>query len=193
MVLVRHGDTEWSRCGRHTGRTDVPLVPEGREQARRLAGLLAPWSFALVLSSPLSRALETAALAGYPDPEIIDELSEWDYGEYEGRTSAEICRERPGWTLWSEGVPGGETASAVGARADRVIERAQAVEGDTLCFAHGHVLRVLAARWVGLPPIGGRFLALGTASLSVLGWERGARVLALWNQRAPAPDEAPGH
>ncbi len=186
LVLVRHGATEWSESGRHTGRTDVAILPEGREQAARMAPVLGEMPFALVLTSPLSRARDTCALAGFAErAEATDDLLEWDYGDYEGRTTEEIREERPNWTLWADGVPGGETAGAVGRRVDRVIERARATRGDTLCFAHGHVLRVLAARWVGLPPIGGRFLALQAGSLAVLGWEREVPVIERWNEPSP--------
>ena len=183
LVVVRHGATEWSEEGRHTGRTDVPLVEQGRQQARALAPLLQSMSFELVLTSPLSRASETCTLAGFGDlAEPTEDLLEWDYGEYEGKTSAEIRVGRPGWTLWADGVPGGESAASVGRRADRVIERARGTGGDTLCFAHGHILRVAAARWVGLPPMGGRLLAFDAASVGVLGWEREVPVIARWNE-----------
>ncbi len=184
MWLVRHGTTEWSRDGRHTGRTDVPLLPEGQAQAeavgeRLAAGVPHP---ALVLTSPLARAAATCRLAGLGDrAEPCEDLLEWDYGDYEGRTTAEIRAERPGWTLWTDGVPGGESAADVGRRADEVIRRARAVDGDVVCFSHGHLLRVLAARWVGLPPVGGRLLGLAVGSLSVLGWEREVPVVARWS------------
>lgn len=182
-VLVRHGETEWSQGGRHTGRTDVPLTETGREQAKMLAGCLSAWSFAKVLSSPLVRAMDTCKLAGLADrAEVRDDLMEWDYGEYEGRTTGDIRIERPGWNLWAEGVPGGETVEEVGERADRVLAEIRAVDGDAALFAHGHVLRVLAARWVGLEPDRGRSLALGTATISVLGFEREAPVVVRWNQ-----------
>ncbi len=186
LVVVRHGETEWSETGRHTGRTDVPLLPEGRDQAKRLGAALAAMSFSLVLTSPLSRAADTCALAGFGDrAEATDDLLEWDYGDFEGRTTTEIRQEWPGWSLWTDGVPGGETAASVGRRADRVIERARAEDGETLCFAHGHVLRVLAARWVGLPPVGARLLAFGPGSLGVLGWEREVPVIERWNEPSP--------
>lgn len=191
IFLVRHGETEWSRIGRHTGRTDVPLEPEGRAQAEAVGRLLGGRGFALVLASPLERAAETCRLAGYGDrAEPCPDLVEWDYGSYEGRTSAEVRAERPGWTLWTDGVPGGETAADVGRRADRVVARARDAGGDTLCVAHGHVLRVLAARWTGLPPVGGRLLALDAGSVSVLGWERETPVVECWNQRPPPPGPA---
>jgi len=186
LFLVRHGATAWSRSGQHTGLTDVPLLDEGREEARSLAPLLDRLSFALVLTSPLLRAQVTCALAGVGDrAEVNEDIFEWDYGVFVVRTTEEIRLERPGWSLWVDGVPGGETVGAVGRRVDRVIELARRQEGDTICFAHGHVLRVLAARWVGLPPVGGRFLALEPAALSALGWEREVPVLVRWN--APSP------
>jgi broad specificity phosphatase PhoE len=187
LVVVRHGATSWSEEGRHTGRTDVPLNARGTAQARRLAAVLSAQHFALVLTSPLSRAVETCALAGFGDRAESDpDLAEWDYGEDEGRTTAEIRAERPGWTLWNDGVHGGESAGEVGRRADRVIERARRAGGDTLCFAHGHIGRVLAARWVGLPAVGGRVLAFDAGSLGVLGWERETPVIERWNER-PGP------
>ena len=183
MVLLRHGATEWSLSGQHTGRTDIPLLEVGREQARGAGELLRDMKFALVLTSPLRRARETCALAGFdgePDPDLL----EWDYGAYEGLTTAAIQAERPGWSLWTDGVIGGEGGADVGRRVDRVIQRARLVEGDTLCVAHGHVLRVLAARWLGLPPAGGRLFALGTGTVSILGWERDTPVVSLWNEGA---------
>jgi len=186
MFLVRHAQTAWSLEGRHTGRTDVALLPEGRAAAAALGGTLASRRFALVLSSPLERARDTCGLCGFGDRARCDpDLAEWDYGDFEGLTTEEIRAERPGWTLWSDGVVGGETAADVGRRADRVIARARSSPGDTLCFSHGHLLRVLAARWVGLPPAGGRTLALGPGSLSVLGWEREVPVIARWNVVVP--------
>jgi broad specificity phosphatase PhoE len=181
--LVRHAETEWSRAGLHTGRTDVPLTDEGREHARRLGELLAGRSFAVVLSSPLSRARETAALAGF-DPDRVqvrEDLLEWDYGEYEGITTREIRERRPGWYLWTDGVPGGETPEEVGARCDRVIEEVSAAPGDVAVFAHGHVLRALAARWVEQPVSFGGRLYLSTGSVCVLGYEREVRVVRRWN------------
>ena len=185
VVLVRHGQTEWSVSGQHTGTTDIPLTGQGRVQAEALGARLAGWRFERVLSSPLARALDTCRLAGMGDRvEITDDLREWDYGEYEGRRTVDIREERPGWGLWADGVPGGETVEEVGRRADRVIEAARNAPGDVALFAHGHVLRVLAARWVGLPPDHGRLLALSTASISVLGWERENAVVERWNESA---------
>jgi probable phosphoglycerate mutase len=180
MVLLRHGATEWSLSGQHTGRTDIPLLDLGRAQARAAGDVLREMSFDQVLTSPLRRAAETCALAGFdgqPDPDLL----EWDYGAYEGLTSAEIMAERPGWTLWTDGVVDGEAPADVGRRVDRVIENARSASGDTLCVAHGHVLRVLAARWLGLPPVAGRLFALATGTVSVLGWEREAPVVERWN------------
>jgi broad specificity phosphatase PhoE len=183
IVLVRHGETEWSRAGKHTGSTDVPLTEGGRRQAQIVGAALQNRRFAAVWTSPLSRALETCRLAGFGDVAVSkDELVEWDYGDYEGRTTLEIRRERPGWTLWRDGVPGGETVDEVGARVDRALAEAASVDGDVLVFAHGHVLRALAARWLGLELAGGRLFALDPARLSVLGYERETRVIRLWNQ-----------
>lgn len=184
IYLVRHGETSWSTAGKHTGRTDVPLTDAGREQARILGRRLAGHPFALVLTSPLSRAAETAALAGFPTAERDDDLMEWDYGDLEGRTTHDIQASIGGWTIWTGPWPAGETADAVGARADRVIERCldRSVDGDALVFAHGHLLRVLAARWLGLAANQGSLLALGTATLGILGWDRANRVIETWNE-----------
>ena len=183
LWLVRHGETEWSASGRHTGRTDIGLDDAGRRQAEALGRLLAGHSFGLVLTSPLQRARETCALAGYGDRARVDEdLREWDYGDYEGVTTDEIRSARPGWTLWTDGCPHGETAEQVAARADRVIARVRAAETETVAFAHGHLLRVLAARWVGLDASAGALLALDTATVSVLGWEREQPVVRSWNR-----------
>ena len=170
-------------AGKHTGRTDVRLTEAGRREAQVVGSELQKRRFAAVWTSPLSRAADTCRLAGFGDLAVPrDELMEWDYGEYEGRTTAEIRHERPGWTLWGDGVPGGETAEQVGARVDRVFAEVDSIRGDVLVFAHGHVLRVLAARWLGLKPTEGRLFALDPATLSVLGHEREARVISLWNQ-----------
>ncbi len=182
LVIVRHGETEWSRTMRHTGNTDLALTAEGEAQARSVADRLAGREFALVLTSPLQRARRTAELAGYGDrAQPDDDLREREYGDYEGLTTKEIRRERPGWDVWRDDIPGGETLAALGARADRVIERAMAVEGDTLVFAHSHLLRTLGARWIGIGPEGGGKLVLGTAALCVLGFERERRVIKRWN------------
>ncbi|HEU0025403.1 MAG TPA: histidine phosphatase family protein [Thermoleophilaceae bacterium] len=188
LLLVRHGETEWSRTGRHTGRTDVPLTDEGRRQAGRLAAALAGRRFERVLTSPLSRAKDTCDLAGLGDvAEERDELLEWDYGEYEGRTTADIRNERPGWTVWQDGCPGGETVAELGERADRLVAELRTVPGDVALFAHGHVLRVLAARWIALGPEAGALLALSTATVSVLGWERETATIRLWNMPPGVP------
>jgi probable phosphoglycerate mutase len=178
--LLRHAETEWSRDGRHTGRTDVPLTDVGRERARALGERIAGHAFALVLSSPLSRARETAELAGLP-PQLRDDLLEFDYGEYEGITTAQIRETRPGWYLWRDGCPGGETADDVGVRVDVVIEEALGADGDVALVAHGHVLRALAARWVEEPAAFGGRLRLDTGTISVLGFEREVRVIRAWN------------
>jgi len=182
ILLVRHGETEWSRSGQHTGVTDIPLTDAGRRHAELLRSRLAQREFALVLTSPLQRARETARLAGLGERgEVMDELREFDYGDYEAITTAQIRETRPGWDLWRDGAPNGETVEAVGDRVDRVIDRALAAGGDVALFAHGHVLRVLGARWLELPPAVGGRLALGTAALCDLGFERERRVLWLWN------------
>ena len=189
LWLVRHGETEWSRLGRHTGLTDVPLTDLGREQALDVGRALASRPFEAVWSSPLSRALETARIAGFGDrAQTTDDLLEWDYGADEGRTTLDIRAERPGWTIWTDGPRAGEAAELVEARVDRVIERARAASGDSLFFAHGHVLRVLAARWLGLRAGDGRLLALSTATISILGWERETPVIERWND--PCDDAA---
>jgi len=181
--LIRHGETAWSRSGAHTGRTDLPLTPEGEQRAAAIGRYLAGRSFALVLASPLARARETCRLAGYGAvAQIEPDLREWDYGAYEGRTSAEIRQKVPDWTIWTSPVPGGETIAQVAERARRVIARANAESsGDVALFAHGHLLRVLTACWLELAPDGGRLFALGTASVSVLGYERENRVISRWN------------
>ncbi len=184
LWLVRHGDTSWSESGRHTGLTDLPLLPEGEAEAVAVGRWLARAvpDPVLVLTSPLERAAETCRLAGFGDrAATCDDLVEWDYGDFEGRTTDQIRQERPGWTLWVDGVAGGESAADVGRRADRVIERALGAGGDVILFSHGHFLRVLAARWVGLPPVGGRLLALGAAGVCELGWEHETQVVARWN------------
>jgi probable phosphoglycerate mutase len=186
IVVVRHGETAWTISGRHTSRTDVPLTEFGRRQAQQLAPLLTGREFGTVLASPRQRAVETCRLAGYGNAaEWSDEVVEWDYGAYEGRTAAEIRKEVPGWSLWRDGVPDGETAAAVGTRADRVIDSLQHSDGDALVFSHGHFVRVLAARWIGLEPSDGRCFALDPASISVLGWEREQPVITRWNTTVP--------
>jgi broad specificity phosphatase PhoE len=182
IVLARHGETEWSRTMRHTGRTDVPLTEAGRAQARSLASRLAERDFARVLVSPLSRAVETCELAGLgAGAERRDELLELDYGEYEGLTTVQIRETVPGWTVWSHGSPGGETVEHAGARVDALVVELAAADGDVAVVAHGHLLRILAARWLEQPAAFGARLALATGTLSVLGWEREARCLRSWN------------
>jgi probable phosphoglycerate mutase len=186
--LLRHGETEWSASGRHTGRTDVPLTAAGRRQAEALGRYLAGRRFALVLTSPLDRARETCRLAGYEAAaRTSDDLCEWDYGIYEGRTTADIRVAEPEWSIWTSPVAEGETVDAVGVRARRVIDRALQADGDVALFAHAHVLRILAACWIGRAPADGRSFALATASVSVLGWERETRVIQRWNL-APAAE-----
>lgn len=189
LFLVRHGQTDWSASGQHTGRTDLPLNDTGRRQAELLAARLSAMSFAAVLTSPLLRALDTCRAAGLDHDAVVDDdLQEWDYGEYEGRTTDEIRETRPGWTIWYDPVPGGETIEEVAGRVDRVIERALTVDGDVAIFGHGHCLRILAARWLGLDPTVGGLLELSTATISRLGWERERRVLELWNDAAHLDD-----
>jgi probable phosphoglycerate mutase len=184
IYLARHGETEWSLSGQHTGRTDIPLTERGERNARSLGERLTGTHFAKVLTSPLQRARRTCELAGFgKQAENDPELVEWDYGEYEGKRTADIRKERPGWYLFRDACPGGETLDAIGARADRVIARLRAIGGDVLLFSHGHFLRVLGARWLSLPVPDARLLLLTTASLSILGYEHNLEepVLRLWN------------
>lgn len=184
LYLARHGETAWSLSGQHTGRTDLPLTERGEANARRLGERLAGMRFAKVLASPLVRAARTCELAGFGATAETDrDLVEWDYGEYEGRRTGDIRAARPDWDLFRDGCPGGESPHQVGARADRVIARVRAVRGDVLAFSSGHILRVLAARWLGLEAAAGRYFLLGTASLSALGYEHGVRepVIRLWD------------
>jgi broad specificity phosphatase PhoE len=191
-VLARHGETEWSRDGRHTGRTDIPLTDNGRRQAEALRPALAHRGFALVLTSPLGRAVETCRLAGLLDQaERTDALLEWDYGDYEGITTREIRERRPEWVLWRDGCPNGEVAADVGARVDTVIERLRTLDGDAALFAHGHVLRVLAARWIELGPERGQSLKLATGTLSTLGTEHEWPAITQWNAPLPPGPPAP--
>ena len=181
-VLVRHAETEWSLAGRHTGRTDLALTERGRSRARALADHLAARRFELVLVSPARRARETCELSGLGErASVREELREWDYGEYEGLTSAEIEARRPGWSLWRDGCPGGESPAQVGARADRVIAELRAAQDDVAVFSHGHMLRVLGARWIELAPAQGSRLGLGTAAICVLGYEHRLATLTVWN------------
>jgi broad specificity phosphatase PhoE len=188
LVVVRHGETDWSKAGRHTGRTDVPLNAAGRAQARRIGTLLAGRSFTRVVASPLSRAMDTARLTGFGDRvEPLDDLREWDYGVFEGRTRAEIATEISGWTVWSGPIVGGETLEELGVRAGRVIAGLLPAGGDVLVFAHGHILRVLAARWIEAAPIAASRLELWTATISELGWEQDRRVIEVWNAGSAGP------
>jgi broad specificity phosphatase PhoE len=184
IVTVRHGETEWSESGQHTSRTDLPLIEAGREQARALAPALRAETFARVLSSPLRRALETCELTGFADRvEVRDELKEWDYGEYEGLTTPQIRERRPDWDLWRDGCPGGESPEQICARADRLLASLDRIGGAVLVFAHGHTLRVLSARWLGMSVSAGGRLALSAGALSVLGHERETRVIERWNEK----------
>jgi broad specificity phosphatase PhoE len=188
VVLVRHAETEWSVSGRHTGRSDIAITDRGRDAARSLGQRLRGWRFERVLVSPSRRARETCELCGLGEyAQTRDELLEWDYGDYEGLTTAQIMRDRPGWSLWRDGCPGGEDAAAVGARADRVIADVVGLDGATAIFSHGHLLRVLGARWIALAPSGGARLGLSTGAISVLGHERGTPILAGWNDLGTTP------
>jgi probable phosphoglycerate mutase len=183
LWLIRHGETEWSLSGAHTGRTDIPLTPNGVARAKAIGRYLDGRQFALVLTSPLGRARETCRNAGYFDVAQTDQdLREWDYGDYEGRSTAQIQQDRPGWNLWRDGVVNGETVEQVGVRARRVIARALQAEGDSALFAHGHILRILSSCWLDLAPQDGRLFGLDTASVSILGWERETKVVRLWNR-----------
>ena len=188
LVIVRHGETAWSRQGRHTGNTDLPLEPRGVLQAEALRDRLADEAFAAVLVSPLVRARMTCALAGLSSEAMVcDDLREWDYGHDEGRTTSEIRSERPDWSVWGSGPLGGETVQEVGVRVDRVIHTARGFSGDVIAFAHAHVLRILAARWLGLPASAGAHWVLDPASVSVLGWERDTPAVVRWNEVGSAP------
>ncbi len=179
---IRHGETAWSLSGQHTGTTDIPLTDKGRRLAERMRPVLAKEAFALVLVSPLQRARETCELAGFGNTAAVEpDLVEWNYGEYEGLTPKQIDAMAPGWLIFRDGCPGGETPQQVGARVDRVIARARAAPGDVALFAHGHVLRVLAARWLGLPPGGGQHFLLNTGTFSVLGYYHEIPAVKIWN------------
>jgi probable phosphoglycerate mutase len=187
LFLIRHGETAWSLSGAHTGRTDLPLTERGKQRAEALGHLLNGRAFAQVFTSPLQRARETCRLAGYAGQAIIDQdLCEWNYGDYEGRSTPEIQKDRPGWDLWKDGVINGETVEQVAARAQRVILRALASNGDSALFAHGHILRILTACWLQLAPNAGQLFALDTATLSTLGWEHDTRVIRHWNRSSDA-------
>ncbi len=182
VFAIRHGETAWSLTGQHTGTTDLPLTDNGRRLAERMRPVLARETFALVLTSPLRRARETCELAGLAGPAVVDaDLVEWNYGEYEGLTPKQIHAVAPGWLIFRDGCPGGEAPEQVGARVDRVIARARAVEGDVALFAHGHLLRVLAARWLELPAVAGQHFLLDTGTLNVLGYYRGIPAVKTWN------------
>lgn len=190
LYLVRHGETEWSASGRHTGRTDIPLTPRGEAEASWLAGRLGRAQFTHVYCSPRRRALRTCELAGWGASAVVQpDLAEWDYGDYEGLHSAEILKARPGWSLFRDGCPGGESPEQACGRADRLLARLRGLEGNVALFTHGHFGRLLGARWIGLPVVDAVHLRLDTASLSILGDEHGAPVIALWNElpAGPAP------
>jgi len=185
VVLIRHGETEWSLSGQHTGRTDIPLTPNGERMAAQVGRALADRHFALILTSPLKRAKQTCQIAGFGDlAEVRDDLMEWDYGAYEGLTTPQIWAQRPGWSLWRDGCPDGEDAAQMGVRADRTIAEARAADGDVALFAHGHILRVLTARWLGSPPTDGKLYVLSTGTISTLGYERDQAALLAWNTPA---------
>lgn len=191
LWLVRHGETDWSRSGRHTSTTDLPLTATGEDAARALGDRLGDVEFGLVLASPLRRAADTATLAGFPQAMPEPDLVEWAYGEYEGLTTAQIRQRTPGWTVWTHACPGGEPASRVGARGDRVVVTIRDSGADrALAFTHGHFGRVLAARWLGLEPADGAMLRLDTATVSVLGWDHERPAIVSWNCRG-SPDLTP--
>lgn len=189
VYVIRHGETDWSLSGQHTGTTDLPLTENGRNLARRLKPLIANHSFALVLTSPLQRARETSMLAGFGEKAELDtNLVEWNYGEYEGLTSEQIHQKRSGWMIFTDGCPGGETPAEVGARADRVIARVRTVRGDVALFAHGHILRALVARWLGLPATAGRHFLLDTGTLNILSYYREIPAVRIWNAPLIPPE-----
>lgn len=186
VTVIRHGETAWSLSGQHTGTTDIPLTEAGRQAATRFRPVLAGQTFAAVLTSPMQRARNTCELAGLGQQAVVDpDLIEWNYGEYEGKTSDEIHKTAPGWQIFHDGAPGGETPAQMGARVDRVIARVRGIKGDVALFAHGHVLRVFAARWIGLPPRAGENLLLDTGTLCVLDQYRGAPAIKIWNGPLP--------
>jgi len=182
VFLVRHGETEWSLSGQHTGTTDIPLTEHGRQVARRLRPILAKESFALVLTSPMQRARETCRLAGFETVASVEpDLMEWNYGRYEGLTPGQIAATAPGWLIFRDGCPGGEQPQDIGERVDRVIARVRAIKGDIVLFAHGHVFRVFAARWLGLPPAAGQHFLLDTATMNILTYYHGVAAIKQWN------------
>lgn len=181
--LVRHGETEWSQSGQHTGRTDIPLIEAGRKRAAAIGRVLAGVQFSLVLTSPLARARETCELAGLGGrAQVNDDLAEWDYGVFEGRTTAQIRQDIPGWSIWNTDVPQGESMDQVAARATRLIETASAANGNVVLFGHGHILRIVAACWLGLEPRAARLFALDPGGIGILGYEHGTRVMRAWNR-----------
>lgn len=183
LWLIRHGETEWSLSGQHTSRTDIPLTERGKQRAQKIRDYLRGKSFSMVLCSPMQRAKETCRIAGFGDvAQIDDDLKEWDYGVYEGRTTKDIQKEVPGWSVWTNAIVGGETMDQVAARANRVIARAEAKGGSVALFAHGHILRILAACWIQSPPVMGSRLALGTGTVSTLGFEHQTQVITMWNR-----------
>jgi broad specificity phosphatase PhoE len=183
LWLIRHGETEWSLSGAHTSRTDIPLTERGKDRAQKIRDYLRGKSFSMVLSSPMQRARETCRIAGFGDvAQIDDDLKEWDYGVYEGRTTKDIQKEIPGWSVWTNPIIGGETMDQVAVRANRVIARAEAKGGNVALFAHAHILRILAAGWIQSPPVMGSRLALGTGAVSTLGFEHETRVITMWNR-----------
>jgi broad specificity phosphatase PhoE len=182
VFLVRHGETEWSLSGQHTGTTDIPLTEHGRQVARLLQPILTKESFALALTSPLQRARETSRLAGFGPVALVEpDLVEWNYGRYEGLTPSQIAATAPGWLIFRDGCPGGEQPEDIGARVDRVIARVRAIKGDVVLFAHGHVFRVFAARWLGLPPAAGQHFLLDTATMNILTYYHGIAAIKQWN------------
>lgn len=188
LVLVRHGTTAWSRTGRHTGRTDVPLEDQGRAEALDVGKLISGHEFTRVLTSPLARARETCELAGFGESaEKCDDLREWDYGAYEGLTTAQIREARPGWSLWKDAVVDGECFTELEQRADRIVALVRATRGDTLAFSHGHILRVICARWLGLPPQDGALFMFDVASIGVLGWQHETPAIVRWNEKLGDP------
>jgi len=192
VFVVRHGQTAWSLSGQHTGVTDIPLTEDGREVARLLRPVLARETFALVLSSPLGRARETCELAGFGGrAEVVADLMEWNYGEYEGLTPAQIHEKRPGWLIFRDGCPGGESPDEIGRRADRVIARVRTAAGNAALFAHGHIFRVFAARWIGLPVSAGEHFLLDTATLNILSYYRSAPAIKVWNAPLEGSTSAP--
>lgn len=183
LWLIRHGETEWSLSGQHTSRTDIPLTARGEQRAQKIRDYLRGKSFSMVLCSPMQRAKETCRIAGFGDvAQIDDDLKEWDYGVYEGRTTKDIQKEVPGWSVWTNAIVGGETMDQVAARANRVIARTEAKGGSVALFAHGHILRILAACWIQSPPVMGSRLALGTGTVSTLGFEHQTQVITMWNR-----------